>query len=129
MRVMVVDDDTDILTSVSLYLSQFGYDVVTAKSGGEALRLAQLDTPDVMLVDLIMPGMSGAELMVRLRETGVHVPVIVITADTDAARKLRAGSRQAILVKPFNFADMREAVERAAGNGRPPVSRAADGRQ
>lgn len=125
----MVDDDTEILTAVSLYLSQFGYGVVTAKSGGEALRQAQLDPPDVMLVDLIMPGMSGAELMVRLRETGVHVPIIVITADTDAARKLRAGSRQAILVKPFNFADMREAIERAAGHELSPVRRAADGRQ
>lgn len=113
---------------MSLYLTQFGYEVYAAKSGGEALRLVQVTSPDVMLVDLIMPGMSGAELMVRLREKGVHVPVIVITADREAASRLRGSSRQAILVKPFNFADMRAAIDRAAGQELA-VKRAGDGRQ
>lgn len=111
---MVVDDDVDILRSVGLYLTESGYEVVTCKSAGEALRAIRTFTPDVILLDLIMPGMSGTELMVRLRETGIQVPIIIITADAEAPRKLRGHRQQGLLVKPFNFAEMRESIDRLA---------------
>lgn len=122
---MIVDDDVDILQSVGRYLTEVGYEVLTAKSAAEALRAIRTFIPDVLLLDLIMPGMSGTELMVRLRETGIQVPIIIITADTEAPRKLRGHRQQGLLVKPFNFAEMREAIDQLAA--RPPALRSEAG--
>ncbi len=111
-RVLVVDDDPDILNTLKLYLSEFGYTVIGARSGAEAMRLVNVEPPDIMLVDLMMPGMSGTELMVRLREMGLHVPIIIISADVDAPRRVRGHAMQGVLIKPFNFEEMRSLIDR-----------------
>lgn len=125
---MIVDDDVDILQSVGTYLTETGYSVMTCKSAGEALRAIRTFVPDVLLLDLLMPGMSGTELMVRLRETGIQVPIIIITADAEAPRKLRGHRQQGILVKPFNFAEMREAIDHVAAR-QPALRSEAGGRR
>lgn len=125
---MVIDDDPDILVSISMYLRDFGYKVTTAKSGNEALRLLMLDTPDIILLDLMMPGMSGTELMVRLRDMGVHVPIIIITADTDAPRRVKGHHQQGLLIKPFRMAEMKDAVEGLLG-ARDAAKLSGDGRR
>jgi DNA-binding response OmpR family regulator len=116
-KIMVIDDDPDILVSISLYLSEFGYTVTTAKSGSEALRRLTVESPDLILLDLMMPGMSGTELMVRLRDMGIHVPIVIISADVDARRRLRGHQQEGLLIKPFAMADMKAAVEKILSGG------------
>ncbi len=118
-RILVVDDDVDILTVISLFLREQGADVATADNAQDALHRIQVSPPEVLVLDLMMPGMSGAELMVRLREMGLHVPTIVITADTEAPRKLRRDGQEGMLLKPFAMAELAEAIIRLRARTRP----------
>lgn len=104
-RLLVVDDEPKLLRAVEVDLKGEGYDVTTARSGGEALvRIAQR-LPDLIVSDIRMPGMSGYELARRLRlnETTALIPIIFLTAkDTTADRieGFRTGV-DAYLTKPF----------------------------
>lgn len=113
-RVLVVDDDVDFLQAVKMYLSELGFSVDTAKNGAEALRRINIGAPDVLLLDLVMPGMSGTELMVRLREMGLQLPTIVVSGDAEAPRRLRGQAAQGILIKPFSFTDLLPLIRRFA---------------
>src|SRR4026208_903543 len=65
--ILIVDDEESILTSLSSILQDEGYDVVTVKNGGEALRIYTTDPPDLMLLDIWMPEMDGMETLRRVR--------------------------------------------------------------
>lgn len=90
--ILVVDDDPDVVALIEYILEQKGYRVLTAFSGQEALRLAGLEPPDLMVVDLMMPGMDGVELCrrvrqdVRLRET----PILVLTALSEEVHEIES---------------------------------------
>ncbi len=100
---LVVDDEAGILRLMKLELSAQGFRVVTAGDGEAAVRLAEEHRPDAVLLDVMMPGLSGLEVMRRLRERS-NVPVLLVTAkdkDTDKVRGLELGADDYI-VKPFN---------------------------
>ncbi len=81
-HILVVDDDPDILSLIRYILEQTGYRVETAFEGHDALRRAAIDVPDLMVVDLMMPGMDGVELCRRIRQD-VHLretPILILTA-------------------------------------------------
>lgn len=104
--VLVADDDEDILTLVGLRVTRAGYEVVTANDGVEALALAEARTPDIAIVDVMMPRMDGHELVRRLRarpETE-HMPILILTAavhDRVAQASEEAGA-DAQMRKPFS---------------------------
>ena len=101
--VLAVDDETGILRLIKLELAEQGLRVVTASSGEEALRLAEEQRPDLVLLDIIMPEMTGLEVMRRLREQS-NAPIILVTAkdsDSDKVRGLELGADDYI-VKPFS---------------------------
>ena len=101
--VLAVDDEAGILRLVKLELSQQGFRVVTAGSGEEALRVAEEQRPDIVLLDVVMPEMTGLEVMRRLREQS-NAPIILVTAkdtDSDKVRGLELGADDYI-VKPFS---------------------------
>ena len=101
--VLAVDDEAGILRLVKLELSQQGFRVVTAGSGEEALHVAEEQRPDIVLLDVVMPEMTGLEVMRRLREQS-NAPVILVTAkdtDSDKVRGLELGADDYI-VKPFS---------------------------
>ena len=101
--VLAVDDETGILRLIKLELAEQGLRVVTANSGEEALRLAEEQRPDLVLLDIIMPEMTGLEVMRRLREQS-NAPIILVTAkdsDSDKVRGLELGADDYI-VKPFS---------------------------
>jgi len=79
--VLLIDDDTDLLTSMSAILTQAGYKVRTAKDGVSALAEMQDGVPDIILSDLNMPGMSGFELLSVVRRRFPSVPVIATSGD------------------------------------------------
>jgi len=83
--ILAVDDEAGILRLIKLELSAQGFRVITASNGEEALRIAEEQRPDVVLLDILMPEITGLEVMRRLRERS-NTPVILVTAkDKDAA--------------------------------------------
>jgi len=100
---LVVDDEAGILRLMKLELSAQGFRVVTASDGDKAISMAEDHRPDAVLLDVMMPGLSGLEVMRKLRERS-NVPVLLVTAkdkDTDKVRGLELGADDYI-VKPFN---------------------------
>jgi len=118
--VLAVDDEAGILRLMKLELTAQGFHVVTAGSGDEALRLAEEQRPDVVLLDILMPEMTGLEVMRRLRER-TDAPVILVTAkdsDADKVSGLEQGADDYI-VKPFSLEELaarvRAVLRRAVG--------------
>jgi DNA-binding response OmpR family regulator len=103
---LVADDDEDILNLVKLRLSRSGYDVVVARDGEEALRLAREQQPDLAVLDWMMPKVSGLDVLRAIRadaETS-DIPVILLTArasEANIAEGLAAGADDYI-AKPFS---------------------------
>jgi len=106
--ILVVDDDGPILLLMRNLLREFGFDPVAAGSGPQALEEAQRRTPDLILLDRNMPGMSGDEVLQKLRETHTlaHVPVLILSGEPiDPAELQRLGATGAVL-KPFDVTDL-----------------------
>jgi two-component system, OmpR family, alkaline phosphatase synthesis response regulator PhoP len=102
-KVLVVDDDNKTVELVKLYLNRDGYRVITASDGNEALRLARENFPDLIVLDLMLPGMSGLEVC-RILRTESDVPIIMLTAlttDDDRLKGLDLGADDYV-TKPFS---------------------------
>ncbi|MDQ3585314.1 MAG: response regulator [Acidobacteriota bacterium] len=113
--VLVVDDDPDLRELVSFALQREGFDVVTAENGFEGLeRLGEMK-PVIALLDVMMPGMSGLEMLTRLRERDRNMPAIIMTAAATPEVALHALRDEAcdFLAKPFDFNDLISAVNAA----------------
>ena len=122
VRILVVDDEPDILLATRLLLQGAGYDVVEAKSGEEAVAVVAERRPDAVLLDLRMPGMDGWNVLERLRQDGLleGLPVIVLSAHASKAtvdRSLELGAAGYVR-KPFELADLRRALDRALADRR-----------
>jgi DNA-binding response OmpR family regulator len=87
-KILVVDDDRKIIDLVRAYLERDGYRVSTAYDGLQALELARQARPDLVVLDLMLPGMDGLDICRILRDEGNKVPVIMLTARTTEADKL-----------------------------------------
>jgi DNA-binding response OmpR family regulator len=117
--VLVAEDDPDILSLVTLRLERSGYDVVGAGDGEQALSTALERTPDLALLDVMMPKLDGYEVTERLRshEATRHVPVILLTArvqEADVARGVEAGADDYVR-KPFSTQELGARVQAALG--------------
>lgn len=106
-RILLVDDDRTLLQFLEEFLLSDGFDVSTANSGQDALRLAYQSHPDLVVLDVMMPGMDGWEVCARLRELS-SMPIILVTGKTTEADKLRGFKLGAddYLTKPFSFAEL-----------------------
>lgn len=123
-RALVVDDDQLLLRLVELNLAKIGVKVYTAPSGREALRLAAAEKPDVILLDIMMPGMDGYEVLRQLKASGEtrDIPVIMLTAKTgkeDRDKCMEMGV-EAYLTKPFKLEELRETVKKLVCTGDDP---------
>jgi two-component system phosphate regulon response regulator PhoB len=105
-RILVVDDEPDITALVAYHLAKAGYRVSTAANGTDALRSAREERPDVVVLDLMLPGLSGYEVLqeMRKREETRDVGVILLTARREEADRIRGLSLGAddYLTKPFS---------------------------
>jgi two-component system KDP operon response regulator KdpE len=123
-RILVVDDEPQILRSLRTSLTVGGYDVQTAASGEDSLRLLDARSPDLILLDLMLPGISGLDLCRAIRARSA-VPIIVLSARGEERDKVAALDLGAddYLTKPFGvdelLARIRAALRRAAGIGGP----------
>lgn len=105
-RVLVVDDEADILALVTYHLAKSGYRVSTAATGPEALRAARDERPALIVLDLMLPGMSGFEVLEQLRADAATsgIAVLMLTARRDEPDRIRGLSIGAddYLTKPFS---------------------------
>jgi DNA-binding response OmpR family regulator len=102
-KVLVVDDDTKTVELVKLYLNRDGYRVLTAYTGDEALKITRESQPDLIVLDIMLPGMNGLEVCRTLRQES-DVPIIMLTAlttDEDRLRGLDLGADDYV-TKPFS---------------------------
>lgn len=114
-RILVVEDNPLNLKLVRDVLQFAGYDVIEAKSGEEGLRVAQRDPPDLVLMDLQLPGIDGTETLRRLREgsLGRDVPVVAVTAFAMAEDRERASLAgfDGFVEKPISVRELPGQVE------------------
>lgn len=114
-RILVVDDDDDILSLLSLWLSQEGFEVITASSGEEALTKLAVKQAKLVITDLFMGGMSGIELLAEIHGDNPLLPVIMLSGQAkipDAVKATHLGSA-AFLTKPLKKDELIENVNRA----------------
>ena len=107
-RVLVADDSETVLLMLQRRLEMEGYEVVTAKDGFEALerlREAGSEEPDLILLDAMMPNMSGTEVLEELRDSGSKIPVLMISAHLDAQEpdRMRSLGATDCIPKPFEW--------------------------
>jgi two-component system phosphate regulon response regulator PhoB len=115
-RVLIVDDDPETLNVLELHFSVEGWDVLRAEDGETALAAIESDEPDVVVLDWMMPGMSGLDVARCIREDGRHhlLPIVMLTARA-AGRDMWAGLRHgadAYLAKPVDLDELTREAER-----------------
>ena len=112
-RILIADDSDTVLLMLQRRLEMSGYEVVTAKDGQEALEQAEKEKPDLILLDAMMPRMSGVEALQKLRASGSEIPVLVISAHLDAQepeRMIEAGANGCV-PKPFEWDELISRIE------------------
>ncbi|MBU0574264.1 MAG: response regulator [Candidatus Margulisiibacteriota bacterium] len=114
-KILVVDDEPDLLELVTLRLKREGYDVLSASDGKKALELVKQQHPDLILLDLHLPMISGYEVCsnVKSDEECKKIPIIVFTVSQEEDfDKLRKAGMDDYIVKPFEPADLLEKVKK-----------------
>jgi two-component system alkaline phosphatase synthesis response regulator PhoP len=107
-RILVVDDEPEIVRGLEDNLRFEGYQTCAATDGREALAVAARETPDLILLDIMMPGLSGWDVCRELRGKGIDVPIIMLTArgeEADRVRGLELGADDYI-TKPFSLREL-----------------------
>jgi DNA-binding response OmpR family regulator len=112
-RILVADDDPDIRHLLSDRLHGYGYAVEAAIDGAHALKLLHEGPFDGVILDIGMPDMDGLEVLQRVRERKLRVPVIMVTASGTKARAVQAVGMgaQAYVLKPFDPAELQQVIE------------------
>jgi DNA-binding response OmpR family regulator len=111
-KILVVDDDEDIRKLLKEVLHSIGYDCLEAADGTQALSLTETESPNLLILDISMPGISGFQVLRQLRKTS-EIPVIMLSARTDTADKVESLQLGAddYVTKPFKMAEMTARVE------------------
>lgn len=104
-RILIIDDDRAVTESLQRGLGLEGFTIDTANSGEAGLALYRDNDPDLIILDVMMPGLSGLEVLQRVRQVDEHLPILMLTAKDapgDEALGLRHGADDYV-VKPFNW--------------------------
>jgi len=122
-RVLVCDDEPYIVESVSYVVRKAGYGVLTAEDGDTALAVARRDRPDLVFLDIMMPGLPGDEICRRLKSDPAtrHIHVVILTArgqEEDERRAMELGADE-FMTKPFSPRKLKDRVLRVLGDPLP----------
>ncbi len=115
-KILVVDDEIRVVTVIQKRLESAGYDVITAMDGNEALMKARTETPDLILLDLILPKLNGYQVCAILKRDKLfkQVPILMLTArsqERDVDEGMRVGA-DAYMIKPFKNEILLDQIER-----------------
>lgn len=114
-RILIVDDSFNNLLLLEDLLTEMNYEVIIAHNGIEAIEKVQQVNPDLILLDVMMPKMGGFEMMEKMKESEINIPVIIITAkntEEEKSKALELGAKD-FLVKPVIISEILEKVEKA----------------
>ena len=111
MKILVVDDEDLLVKGIRFNLQNDGYDVISGSNGLDALRLAQEQNPDLIILDVMMPQMDGLTACAKIREFS-NVPIILLTAKTEDMDKLMGFDQGAddYITKPFNILELKARI-------------------
>jgi len=118
-KILVVDDETDILETVKMRLEANGYNVLTATNGNEGYKKAKTESPDLIILDLMLPGLDGFQIcrLLKFDENYQHIPIIMLTARSQEEDKMwgeKVGADY-YLTKPFKSQELLEKVKEFLG--------------
>jgi DNA-binding response OmpR family regulator len=128
-RVLVVDDEADIREVVRLNLELDGHEVIEAGGGLQALEIAGRELPELVVLDIMMPGLDGWAVLERMKADAsqdlANIPVLMLTARTGELDRIRGGIEGAVsyISKPFSLQGLRDAVDNALAGAPEPVQR------
>jgi two-component system alkaline phosphatase synthesis response regulator PhoP len=111
-KILIVEDEEELLRGLEVNLAKEGYRVVTATTGEMALKIALLETPHLIVLDLMLPGKSGLDVCRELRKSGSDVPIIILTArgeELDRVVGLEVGADDYV-TKPFSLSELRARI-------------------
>jgi DNA-binding response OmpR family regulator len=120
-RVLVVEDERDLALGLRANLEVEGYDVVVASTGEDGIAAALSSAPDVIVLDLMLPGMDGYEVLASLRSRGIHAPVLILSAraeEVDKVRGFRTGADDYV-TKPFGVMELLVRIQSLLSVARP----------
>jgi len=113
-KIMIVDDEEDIRTSVGQIFEISGYEVTKAEDGNDCINKLEQETPDIVILDIMMPGMSGWDVAARIKDNPKWngIPIVFLTAKGDEMSIGMGGlASEEYIVKPFDIIKLKEKVE------------------
>jgi len=121
--ILLADDEASMRMVMERRLQSWGYAVVTAQDGRQAVELAQTHPPDLILLDVMMPQLDGLSAcrILKAAEATRHIPIVIITAkdSKDLPQETKAAGADGFLQKPYDFAELRAMLKQLAGGTRP----------
>jgi len=116
-KVLVIDDQVGIRALLSEVFTVLGFEVIEAGNGNEGLDVMEKCKPDIILLDMKMPGLSGIETLRLIRARNHHIPIILVTAyqENDMMSEAELLGVSARLVKPFDIEELQRIVRRVCG--------------
>ena len=115
-KLLLIDDEPDLREMVKTRLEANKYKVITAGDGTEGLEKAKIEKPDLILLDIMMPGMDGFEVLQKLKQDSetINIPVIVLTAkgELESIFKARDSGSTDYIIKPFETEELLRLIER-----------------
>lgn len=118
-KILIVDDEPEMLDLLKIHLENNKYDIIAAMDGESCLKIAASEKPDVILLDLLLPGMSGIEVCRRLKEDDdtKDIPIIMLTAaGSDMAPKGLEKGAVSFITKPFDISNLLSEIKAALKN-------------
>jgi len=116
-KIMVVDDEEDVLETVAMVLEQNGFETITADNGKNGISEAKKHKPDLILLDVMMPDMTGYEVVETLKQDArtKGIRIILLSATEDERKRVMNGVVKDFIEKPFDIDDLVRRVRKAVG--------------
>jgi len=118
VKILIIDDERAIRETLEMFLREKGYEVATSEDGEEGLTSVDRERPDIVILDIRLPGMDGLEVLRRIKERGEDIHVIMITAypDAETARQAKKSGAYECIHKPLDADEFETAIEKAVNN-------------
>ncbi len=111
-RVLIVDDEESIHLLYTEELEEEGYEIYSAMDGPEALELVEKVNPDIVVLDINMPGMNGIEVLRKIKEMKPQLPVILCSAYPEYKQDLASWASDDYIIKSYNLTELKESIKR-----------------